>query len=159
MDIMEQNIDLVTIREFEAPDKERVQVFFHQMGGETRAFFDRGNGNQRGALGFFEGTDKNVVRWLAIDQERMVGYVFLFELDYDVPWLGIAVAEDFKGRHLGRRLMQTAHEYARTHHKGGVLLTTHVANIRGQGLYERLGYERLGMHSTGEVLYLLRFKS
>lgn len=55
--------------------------------------------------------------------------------------------------------MQTAHDHAVTAGKGGILLTTHVSNLRGQGLYERSGYERMGMHSSGEILYLLRFNN
>lgn len=145
------------IRPFESGDRKRVEDFFAQMGGESRAFFNRGSGNERNALGFFEGMDRDVLRWMALDRERMVGYVFLWDLNKGVPWLGIAVSEDYKGRRLGQQLMDTAHQYARSMGKGGVLLTTHVANLRGQGLYERCGYERLGMHHSGETLYLLTF--
>ena len=96
---------------------------------------------------------------MALDGDRMAGYLFLWDLNKSVPWLGIAVAEAYKGKHLGRILMQTAKEYAMAQGKGGILLTTHVANLRGQGLYERSGYERLGIHTSGEILYLLRFDS
>ena len=120
--------------------------------------FDRANGNKDGALGFFEGKDKNTVRWLMLEHGRMVGYVLLWDLDTGVPMLGIGVADDCQGRHLGRKLMQIAHEHALSLGKGGIMLTTHVANARGQGLYERCGYERIGMHTSGEVLYLLRFR-
>lgn len=151
------DLNSVKIRCFETGDKPLVETFFYQMGGETRAFFNRGRWNEKGALGFFEGKDHNVIRWMALDNGRMVGYVFLWDLNKRIPWLGIAVAEDYKGRHLGGLLMQTAREYALSQNKGGILLTTHVANLRGQGLYEKSGYERMGIHSSGEVLYLLRF--
>lgn len=153
---MEVN-DLI-IRPFASSDQTLVEAFFDQMGGETRAFFDRAGGNRAGALSYFQGTDQHTLRWLALDGDRMVGYLFLWDLDTGVPWLGIGVAEDFKGRHLGRRLMQVARDHAEQAGKGGILLTTHVANIRGQGLYERCGYERMGMHAGGEVLYLLRLR-
>lgn len=158
MEGMRMEVNELTVRPFASDDRMRVEAFFDQMGGETRAFFDRAGGNRNGALGFFDGKDQNAVRWLALDQERMVGYVFLWDLDTGVPWLGIGVAEDCKGKHLGRRLMDTARDHAMSCGKGGILLTTHVANIRGQGLYEYCGYERMGMHASGEVLYLLRFK-
>ena len=150
------NLDNLQIRNFEIGDKKLVEEFFNQMGGETRCFFDRGSGNRNYALSYFEGKDQDVIRWMALDQGRMVGYVFLWDLNKCVPWLGIAVAEEYKGRHFGRKLMQTAYDYALSHGKGGIILTTHVANVRGQGLYERCGYERMGMHITGEVLYMLR---
>ncbi len=152
------DMDAVRIRCFEQDDRERVKAFFDQMGGETRAFFDRNSGNSSNALNFFEGKDQEVIRWMALYQGRMVGYLFLWDLDKLIPWLGIAVAEDCKGMHLGRRLMQTARDYAMSQGKGGILLTTHLANLRGQGLYERSGYERMGIHTSGEILYLLRFE-
>lgn len=88
----------------------------------------------------------------------MVGYVFVWDTHTGVPWLGTAVAADWKGRHLGRRLIEHAHAYAKERGAGGVLLTTAIANIRGQGLYERMGYQRLGMHKDGAFLYLYRFE-
>jgi len=53
--------------------------------------------------------------------------------------------------------MAHAEAHARELGKGGILLTTHIANLRGQGLYEGCGYEYLGVHTSGERLYLKRF--
>jgi len=39
----------------------------------------------------------------------------------------------------------------------GLLLTTHLANIRAQALYARMGFERIGTSNSGEALYLRRF--
>lgn len=148
----------IAIRPFASADRQLVTDFFDQMGGETRAFFNRDDGNRHTAMQFFDGAGaQDTVRFLAEAQGRMAGYVFLWDMNKGVPWLGIAVAEDWKGRHLGRRLIEHAHAYARAAGKGGVLLTTGVANLRGQGLYERMGYERLGTHTSGEYLYLVRF--
>jgi len=142
-------------------DRPLVEAFFAQMGGESRGFFNRGRGNERNTLAFFTPEAgvgyPNVEYFMAEDDGRMAGYVFLWDLDRAVPWLGIAVAEDWKGRHLGRDLMAYAEEYARGLGKGGILLTTHAANLRGQGLYEGCGYEFLGMHTSEERLYLRRF--
>lgn len=147
----------VAFRPFGSGDRQLVEDFFNQMGGETRAFFNRGDGNRRTAMRFFDGEEGDTVRFMAEAEGRMVGYVFLWDMGKGVPWLGIAVAEDWKGRHLGRLLLDHAHGVAKAAGKGGVLLTTGIANIRGQGLYERMGYERLGTHVDGEYLYLLRF--
>lgn len=149
--------DILEIRTFDMEDRNLVEEFFDQMGSETRAFFDRGSVNRKNALSFFEGKDRNILRWIAMDHGRMVGYVFLWDLDTTIPWLGIAVSDDYKGKHLGRKLMKTAEEYAQSQNNGGILLTTHIANLRGQALYEHCGYERMGIHNTGEILYLLRF--
>jgi len=139
-------------------DKPLVEEFFARMAGESRGFFNRGGGNERDTLAFFAPEGRpNTAYFMAEEQGRMAGYVFLWDLERAVPWLGIAVAEDWKGRHLGRDLMARAEEHARGLGKGGILLTTHVANLRGQGLYERCGYECMGIHTSGERLYLRRF--
>lgn len=147
----------INIRSFEEADKDAVMGFFDQMGGESRAFFNRDDGNRFTAMRYFTEKPENVRYFLAEADGLMVGYLFLFDMDRSIPWLGIAVREDYKGHHIGRKLMDYARDYAVSHGKGGILLTTHVSNIRGQALYEWSGYERMGMHQSGEVLYLLRW--
>jgi ribosomal protein S18 acetylase RimI-like enzyme len=152
-------MDDLLIRNFQIEDQRLVEAFFDGMSGESRAFFNRNDFNRKDALGFFEGRDHDCMRWLVLDKDCMVGYVYLWGLNKRVVWLGISVADDYKGRHLGRKLMQTAYEYAVLQNKGGILLSTHVANIRGQALYERCGYEPMGMYKDGEFLYMLNFDS
>jgi len=90
---------------------------------------------------------------------KMAGYVFLWDLHTSIPWLGIAVREDLKGKRLGRRLIAHAQSYVRDMGKGGIQLTTHLANIRGQVLYETMGFQRVGIHgASGEFYYLWRFE-
>lgn len=150
---------MLPIRKLVAGDAGRVREFFGQMGGESRSFFNVNSWNEKKTMEFFdeEKRDKNAVYWIALDGDKMAGYVFLNDMNRGIPWLGIAVAEDWKGRGLGKALMEKAREHAISKGKGGILLTTHIANIRGQALYSRCGYERLGIHTGGEVLFLLRF--
>ncbi len=149
----------IVIRPFAEGDAERVQAFFDQMGPESRFFFNRNHGNERGAMAFFKtGPIKDMRRFMAVRDGKMIGYVFFFAFDLKVPWLGIAVSEEAKGCHLGTRLMEFAKNYALQNGKGGILLTTHRANIRGQALYEKSGYEYLGDHKSGELMYILDFK-
>ena len=148
----------IVIREFAAADRPLVEAFFKQMSGETRALFDRNSYNYNVAMRYFDGTEANKVYYLAEHDGVMIGYVYLSDIDKSVIWLGIAVHENYKGRHLGRKLMQHAMDYARENKKGGILLTTHVVNLRGQGLYDRMGFERIGMSNSGEVLYIWRLK-
>ena len=149
----------IRIRLMEMEDKDRVLRFFEQMAPESRVFFNRNNINLKAALRFFKGTDtRQMRRWIAVDGDEMVGYVFLRDTDSKIPWLGIAVAERMRGKHFGQTLMETAEEWCRQEGKGGILLTTSMANVRAQGLYERCGFERMGIHSSsGEYLYLKRF--
>jgi len=147
----------ISIRRFEMGDRGMVNEFFDQMVGESKAFFNRSDGNRRNAMRFFDGEAPNTDYFLAESGGVMAGYVFLWDMDKGVAWLGIAVREGFKGKGLGKLLMGHAADHARVDGKGGILLTTHTANLRGQVLYEGSGYERLGMHTSGELLYLLRF--
>ena len=142
-------------------DLDRVKAFFAQMGGESRAFFNQGGWNENNALAFFDETKVNEVNntryFMAVDNDKMAGYLFLWDMHKSIVWLGIAVAEDWKGRGFGRDLMHYAEQFAKANGKGGILLTTSQANIRGLALYYRAGYEYLGIHTSGEKLLLRRF--
>ena len=106
---------------------------------------------------FLDGGHQDRIYWAAMADDEVAGIVFLWSKDTKVPWLGIAVTEKWKGHHLGRRLMTTAKEWALAAGAGGILLTTAPENVRGQGLYERMGYEHIGTYHDGEKLYLLTF--
>jgi len=157
MSNFQTQIEGVTIRPFEKGDRQMVSDFFDAMGGESRAFFDRGGSNKKNGLKMWDGDNSNKADFAAMYGGQMIGYLFLFDLDKGVPWLGIGVSDEWKGKRLGRMLMRHAEDYCRELGKGGILLMTHVANLRGQGLYIRMGYEHIGMHESGEVLYILRF--
>ena len=149
----------ITMRPIVPGDEEKINEFFSVMGPESTAFFNRNRGNQRAALDFCQKQDTNYrLYWMAELDGKMAGYVFLWDCNTSLPWLGIAVREDLKGRHLGRRLIAYAQDYARDEGKGGLQLTTSLANIRGQVLYETMGFKRMGIHPSGEWFYLFRFE-
>ena len=149
----------IRIRPFAAGDFELVREFFDSMGVETVYYFNRKDINRNFANKFFDGTAENTRYFLAECDGKMVGYVFLWDMDTGVPWLGIAVRDDFKGRHLGRRLIRHAQECAVAEGKGGILLSTHQNNMRGQMLYERMGFESIGTEFRHEILYIWRVKN
>ena len=158
---MEYNIENLKIRLLTADDREKARVFFSKLGEEGTYFFNRGHGNENRTLDFCDGKLGDHVFWAAVDEtggeEEIVGIVFLWDRFSMVPWLGIGITEEWKGKHLGRRLIAAAREYCESVGAGGILLTTAQSNVRGQGLYERCGFEKLGVHSSGEFLYILRF--
>lgn len=153
-----------TIRPFAAGDRDMVNEFFDQMGPETTFFFNSTDYNRNYALKFWDDleTAKDNRYFAATEPtadggELMVGYVYLCDMGKKVPWLGIAVRDGYKGKHMGKRLIQQAIDCAKAENCGGILLTTHFANTRGQGLYQKMGFEKLGQHTCGsEFLYLLR---
>lgn len=159
------NITEAVIRPFEKGDRDMVNEFFDQMGPETTFFFNTNNCNRNFALRFWDEKDEEVknFRYFAATEkqedgsELMVGYVFLTRLHTKMPGLGICVRDGYKGKHMGKRLMEKAREVAIEHHCGGITLMTHFANIRGQALYQKMGYEKLGQHNCGsEFIYILR---
>ena len=151
-------IDEIFIRPIVPGDEDLINEFFDSMGGESRAFFNRFGGNQKGTLNYCANPTDDRRYWMAELDGKMAGYVFLWDCNTSLPWLGIAVREDLKGRHLGRRLIAYAQDYARDEGKGGLQLTTSLANIRGQVLYETMGFKRMGIHPSGEWFYLFRFE-
>ena len=153
------------IRKFAVEDRNLVVEFFDQMGGESRSFFNRADGNRNNALSFFDrdGDEPNAIRFLSSvinenGKEIMTGYVFAWDMDTGIPTLGIAVREEYKGKGFGRLLMRHLVGYLKERNYGGVMLTTSFANVRGQSLYTRMGFEHIGTHTSGEMLYILRFK-
>ena len=149
----------ITIRPLIAGDEGAVNEFFDAMGGESRALFNRHGGNQAGVLDFCEKQNTDRRRyWMAEDEDgRMAGLVFLWDLHTGIPWLGIAVSESMRGKRFGQVLIDVTKSWCHAHNKGGILLTTHMANYRAQSLYERCGFVRLGVsNQDNELLYLCK---
>lgn len=152
-------MEFLEIRPMLPGDEEQINAFFACMGSDSRALFNRHNGNQNAALDFCrtQNTDRRQY-WIAILDKQMAGMVFLWDLHTSIPWLGIAVRDDLRGKHLGRQMIAFTQEYVRSHGKGGIQLTTHPANLRGQSLYETMGFQRLGTYgASGEWYYLFRY--
>ena len=156
---MEKIIEDLKIRPITTEDRERIYTFFRSLGEEGGTFFNRNGGNERVTYEFLDGKRPNHIYWAAVadtpEGEEIAGLVFLWAKNTKIPWLGIGITEKWKGRHLGRRLMNTAKEWAESVGAGGICLTTAPENFRGQGLYERMGYDRIGTYHDGEYLYLL----
>ena len=157
------NPDEATIRVLETHDMGLVFEFFDQMAGSTRAMFNRGDVNRIRAMEHLSRTTEDYqIHFAAVvknedGSEKMVGYVFLWNLDTKIPWLGIAVREDWKGHHLGRRLLQHLDDYLKPRGYGGVMLTSVPANIRAHSLYTRMGFEYYGVYPDSEFLYIKRY--
>ena len=153
------NEKTLPLREASANDEALVNDFFDRMGGETRALFNRGDYNRNGLLKFCRKGDSTRKYWLLVDGNEMLGYVFFLDWNLKIPTLGVAVRDDLRGKRLGRALCEAAIEEAKVCGKGGILLTTHTANVRAQTLYESLGFRCLGIaRNCTELLYLLNFR-
>ena len=156
--------DGAKIRVLEKKDLAMVQEFFDQMSGSTRAMFNRGEVNRVRVIEHLNRTaEDHQVHFAAVikeadGREKMVGYVFLWDLDTKIPWLGVAVREDCKGHHLGRRLLQHLDDYLKPKGYGGLMLTSVPANVRAHALYTRMGFEYYGVYPDSEFLYIKRYE-
>ena len=156
-------IDDVSFRKLNSSDLGMVLEFFDQMAGDTRAMFNRGDVNRIRAVKHLnsDGKDGEIHFAATVKSENgaeiMVGYVFLWEIDTHLPWLGIAVREDWKGHQLGRRMLEWIDGWAEPKGYGGIMLTSVPANIRAHSLYVRMGYQYFGTHPNSEFLYIKRY--
>jgi len=156
----EKIIREMKVREFSPSDREIIEKFFDSMGGESRALFNRRDYNKRGALRAASNSDPDRRYYLAEYSGKMIGYVFFLSYNTGVPEIGIAILDELRGMHLGEHLMNYAVEIAKKDGKGGIFLTTHIANVRAQALYEKLKFKQMGVTKNGtELLYLLAFTS
>ena len=146
-----------TITDFNEGLEPLVIEFFDAMGGETRALFNRRGYNLRGALRACRTEDKTRKYIAFLSDEKMIGYAFFLDYDKGVPELGLAVRDDMRGMGIGRSICTYAIEHARREGFGGIYLTTHLANVRAQALYEKLGFKLIGPAKDGsELAYLLK---
>jgi len=148
---------LVEIREFQLDDLPIIHEFFDQMGTETVGFFNGNDLNRNFAVKFVDERNRSIIRWMALEDGVMLGYIFLWDIDTTLPWLGVAVRDDRKGQGIGKQLVEHANNWAMKNGKGGILLITAPENAKAQGLYESTGYELYGVHPSGELLYIKRF--
>lgn len=149
----------LSFRAVTAEDEGVINEFFDAMGGESRALFNRRDYNRNGVLKYCRRPDPTRRYWLAELDGRMAGYVFFLSFDTSIPELGLALCDDLQGQHLGRELVAFAQNEAHACGKGGILLTTHVANVRAQALYEAMGFVCMGTCKNGtELFYLYRYR-
>ena len=75
----------------------------------------------------------------------IVGNIFLWSITEPVPELGIAIADEYHSLGLGYLLLHIAAAVAEDLGASAIELTTVPGNARAKRLYERCGYETLGV--------------
>ena len=152
-------IDSLAVREITCNDTKKISDFFDKMGSESRSVFNRRDYNRRGVLKFIAKPDGTRRYYAAELDGEIAAYFFFLDYDSSIPELGIAVRDDLAGRGIGTHLISLAKDMAKSEGKGGIQLTTHVANLRAQTLYESAGFVCKGVCKNGtELFYLLNFR-
>ncbi|MCR5782934.1 MAG: GNAT family N-acetyltransferase [Clostridia bacterium] len=147
----------VIFRPFKKEDKPGVESFFADMGEKSASFFNVGHGNERRTMEFFENGKPDHLFYGLFDNERLLAYAFIWDTDKTAVWFGIAVRDGYQGRGLGGRLTGLVLEECRKAGHSAVLLRTRSDNVSARKLYEKQGFEQLGTHPSGEILYIRRF--
>lgn len=150
-------MDNVIFRSFLPEDKEKVEAFFADMGEKSASFFNVAHGNERRTMEFFENGKRDHRFFGLFKDERLLAYAFIWDIDTTVVWFGIAVRDGCQGRGLGSLLTRLVLEKCRKMGYGAVLLRTRADNVGARKLYESQGFEEIGTHPSGEILYIRRF--
>ena len=150
-----QLTEKLVLREVSANDEKIIGEFFDAMGAESRSLFNRRDFNRRGVLKFCARPDENRKYVLALLDGKMAGYYFFLDWKTGIPELGLAVRDDLRGMGIGTYLLSLAKDEASNAGKGGLQLTTHVANLRAQTLYESAGFVNKGLCKNGSELFYL----
>ena len=146
------------IRALKETDKEMVQSFFDNMSAHSASFFNVNHGNEKRTMEFFENGKKDHNFFVVTDEKEIIALSFIWDINTSIPWFGIAVSDRYQGQGIGSMFIADIFARLKKQGYGGLLLRTHTENIPAQRLYEKCGFERLGMHPSGEYLYLKRWK-
>ena len=147
----------MTVRRMLPCDKEKVIDFYASMGEKSAHFFNVNHGNEKRTMEFFENGKKNHIFYVAFEGEQLAALAFIWDIDRTVPWFGIAVRDSMQGKGVGTAFMREIFAELLAAGYAGLLLRTAADNIPAQGLYEKCGFERIGVHPSGEYLYIKRF--
>ena len=149
--------DNILFREMELNDRDKIVDFYRGLGEESARFFNLNGGNERRSLDFFENNRPGHRFFVAEENGVIVGHLFIWDTDRMIPWLGIGVRDECQGKHVGTFMLESVFSLLKAEGFGGLLLRTAKENIAAQRLYEKRGFEKLGDHPSGELLYIKRF--
>ena len=81
---------------------------------------------------------------VALYETRIIGWSFLWNLESNEPTFGLGVADDFQGKALGSKLIDSVMKTARERSLKKVLLTVVQDNPVAWKMYERRGFVKYG---------------
>ncbi len=150
----------IIFREMRPGDKAQMQAFYNGLGEQSTAFFNVNHGNERRTMDWFGDSPRpNHEYYVAEIGGVVAGHLFIWDTDTRVPWMGVAVRDDYQGQGVGSFLLTSLFGLLESRGYGGILLRTAQNNTAARRLYEKHGFEALGTHPSGEILYLKRLKT
>lgn len=94
----------------------------------------------------------------ALEQAVAYGMLRGWDEGFAIPMLGIAVHPDFRGRGVGRAMMEYLHCIARLRRAPAVKLKVYADNEPAIALYESLGYTFMPEPQNGQRVGVLKFR-
>ncbi len=150
----------LVFRRMRPGDEAQMLAFYRRLGAQGDAYFNLNGGNERRTMDFFGPAPRpGHAYFVALKDDEVVGHLFIWARETAVPWLGIAVREDFRGKVVAGFMLTRLFSLLSARGYGGILLRTAASNTAAQRLYEKHGFLRLGTHPSGEYLYLKRFSA
>ena len=145
MELKSKNGQDIHIRTLSDTDVQALQAFNEELSEQTRSQFLPHGYDDKTILQYCERNKKNTDRiYVALLQNSIIGYFFLWEFKAPFPVLGIGIADAFQGQGLGKAMMNILIEDAKTAGSKGILLTTVLSNEAAYQLYLRMGFQYLG---------------
>jgi RimJ/RimL family protein N-acetyltransferase len=133
----------VRVRGFGATDAPLLARIFEGLSPESRGFFRPHRFSPDGAAEVVaSAAGTNGVYFIVLaDNDEPVGYGYLHDLQSAMPELGIAIADRWQNRGIGKQLVRFLVAVAGRMGREGVRLTVDDDNTRAIRVYEQAGFE------------------
>lgn len=133
---------VLTSRRLTRDDGNAVQAFFRTLSAKSyRWFMAHALDDDTVAKAMVRSEEGEDLTLGLFDDERLVGYFFLWYFGSRVSLLGVGLADDYQRRGLGKQCVEFLIEQARRNGNEGVELTTMMDNEHAYALYRRAGFQ------------------
>jgi len=137
--------ETLLIRKLHAGDREALQAFDENLSPNSHyLFFPHGYDDATVDTYIERSVTQRDLAFLALADERIVAYFFLWNYTDPIPMLGIGVTDEYQGAGLGGQFMEMLITAAKDTDRDGIELTTNVTNDRAYQLYLKFGFQYLG---------------
>jgi len=142
----ETPVGKVKIRPLSKNDLEILYELFTAITDTDRYFFHPHSFDKETAKKLIEEVgNSNVLRVLMTipsgERELAIGYGFLWDLNTELPSLGIYIRNNYQNKKLGHILMEYLIETAKKLNKRGIALIVYEDNKRAFHLYQKMGFK------------------
>jgi ribosomal protein S18 acetylase RimI-like enzyme len=95
--------------------------------------------------------ERRVIGWIALDGRTVVGDLTVFDLQLIEPELGMAVDAAYRGRGIGRALIDAAVAWARANERPALRLRVFPDNEPARALYRASGFVEIELQRAAVV--------